>query len=153
MGINKQLLTDIRLGLRHSEFRPVYTADCDYRYIQGKSERFEDIGLINDVQNLGQAIIIRLCTPRGELAALAHPEYGSRLSDLVGRPNTETTRNLAKLYILESLKLEPRIEKVINVSVEPAQGTRDRINIMLVVKPIGSADAVTIGPFNLELAK
>jgi hypothetical protein len=86
------------------------------------------------------------------LAPLAHPEYGSRLYELVGSQNTNTTRNLAKLYILESLKLEPRIEKVTQVLVEPVQGARDRIRIELAVLPVGEAATVRIGPFTLELA-
>ena len=54
---------------------------------------------------------MRLLTPRGELAELGHPEYGSRLHELIGSPNSETRRSLAKLFVLESLAQEPRIDE------------------------------------------
>ncbi len=95
---------------------------------------------------------MRLLTPRGELAALGHPEYGSRLHELIGRQNTETTRNLVKLHILESLAAEPRIEEVVELAVTPAPGTRERVNVLLQVRPVGETAVVAIGPFTLELA-
>src|SRR3954447_18132522 len=49
--------------------------------------------------NLAQALIVRLLTPRGSLAGLGHPAYGSRLGELVGRRNDVTARNLARLYV------------------------------------------------------
>src|SRR5918995_1791759 len=97
------LLTDIGLTLRRSELRPVYTVATERRRIPGRPERFVDVGGVDGRENLGQAIIMRLLTPRGELSELAHPDYGSRLHELIGRQNTETTRNLVKLFILESL--------------------------------------------------
>lgn len=119
---NRQLLTDIGLVLRDAELRPVYAVAVNRQRevsSQKKLRRIMDVGLVSGAENLGQAVMLRLLTPRGELAELAHPEYGSRLHELVGRPNTPTTRNLMKLFILESLKQEPRIEEVKKVSVEP----------------------------------
>jgi len=151
MATNPQLLTDIRLKLIHRELRPVYVADTDMRRVPNHPDPLADLGVVSGLDNLGQAVILRLLTPKGELAALAHPEYGSRLHELIGSRNNATTRNLAKLYILESLQLEPRIQKVTQVVVEPAQGVRDRINIQLAVLPVGAVRVVRIGPFTLEL--
>lgn len=111
-----------------------------------------DLRVVAGRDNLAQAIIVRLLTPRGELAPLAHPDYGSRLHELVGRQNTETTRNLVKLHILESLAAEPRIAEVLTLRVEPAPGTRDRVNVLLEVRLAEEQDIVTIGPFTIELA-
>ncbi len=107
---------------------------------------------------------MRLLTPRGELDALGHPEYGSRLHELIGRTNTDTTRNLVKLFILEALQLEPRIEPKLTVIVTPAdekppavgKGARNvtlapRVNVEISVTPVGETAVVTIGPFTLEL--
>lgn len=149
---DRQLLRDIRLVLRHRELRPVYAVAEDQRNVQNNAVPLADFGLIEGRDNLGQAILMRLLTPRGELSALAHPEYGSRLHELIGSRNITTSQNLAKLYILESLRLEPRIQKVINVTVEPAAGTRDRLNVSVVVQPIGDAAELRVGPFTLELA-
>ena len=153
MADDPQLLTDIRLALRHSELRPVYVADTVERRVTTRqaSRVLADLALVSGRDNLGQAVLMRLLTPRGELAELAHPEYGSRLHELIGRPNTETTRNLARLYILESLQQEPRIEKVLEVVVAPSPGTRDRVDVRLRVQPIRPAGALSLGPFTLEL--
>jgi phage baseplate assembly protein W len=151
MAENLQLLKDIRLKLTHKELRPVYSLDTDMRRVPNRPDPLADLGVTSGVDNLGQAVILRLLTPKGELSALAHPEYGSRLHELVGSQNTATTRNLAKLYILESLQLEPRIQKVAQVVVVPAQGARDRINIQLTLLPVGETTTVRIGPFTLEL--
>jgi len=153
MAEDRHLLTDIRLILRHSELRPVYEVDTDRRHVPSRPGLLEDMGIVRGRDNLAQAIIIRLLTPRGELAALGHPEYGSRLPELIGRQDTETTRNLVKLYILESLQMEPRIEKVLQVTVEADPGTRHRVNVSLEVQPVGPTGVVTIGPFTLELER
>lgn len=152
MTANLQLLKDIRLKLIHHELRPVYCVDTGFRRVPNRPEPLADLEVIDGLDNLGQAVLLRLLTPKGELTPLAHPDYGSRLHELIGQQNTTSTRNLAKLYILESLQLEPRIQKVTQVIVEPAQGARDRINIQLAVLPAGETRVVQIGPFTLELA-
>lgn len=151
MAANPQLLRDIRLKLTHRELRPVYATDVEARRVPNRADPLTDFGVVSGLDNLGQAVLMRLLTPKGELSALAHPEYGSRLHELVGRQNTATTRNLAKLYILESLQLEPRIQTVTQVIVEPAAGQRDRIDIQLAVLPVGETRVVRVGPFTLEL--
>ena len=148
---DKHLLTDVGLALRHSELRPVYDVVTERRRVPPRRERLLDLGVVSGGDNLGQAIIMRLLTPRGELSELAHPEYGSRLHELIGRQNTETTRNLIKLFILESLQAEPRVEEVLEVAVEPTRGRRDSVSVLLRVKPVGAIPTLTIGPFTLEL--
>ncbi len=151
MANNKQLLTDIKLGLRQSELRPVYEVETERRRLPSRPGLRQDMATISGRENLGQAVFIRLLTPKGELTELGHPEYGSRLHELIGRQNTATNRNLVRLFILESLALEPRIEEIIEATVEPALGSRDRVNVLLRVKPVGEAAIVIIGPFTLEL--
>jgi phage baseplate assembly protein W len=153
MATDAQLLTDVRLELHRAQLRPVYTVGEDRHVIgvvQG-SRSVIDLELTSARDNLEQAIVMRLLTPRGELAELGHADYGSRLTELVGTPNTETRRSLAKLYILESLAQEPRIAKVAKVVVTPAV-QRDRVDVLIEVQPIASADTVTIGPFSLSFA-
>jgi phage baseplate assembly protein W len=157
MADNRQLLTDIRLALRDQRFRPVYTVDEEQRRVPTQAGLSVDMSTTSGHDNLGQAILLRLLTPRGELAQLAHPEYGSRLHELIGRVNNETTRNLVKLFILESLQLEPRIAEIVEVTVTPVEGSRTRedvrhlVNVLLQVRPIAETTVVTIGPFVLEL--
>ena len=104
------------------------------------------------LENLAQAVILRLLTPRGELAALGHPDYGSRVHELIGRENDGPRRNLLRLFILEALKAEPRIDKVAELRVEPSPGTRSTVDVLLRVKPVAATELVTIGPFSIELA-
>lgn len=155
MAAERHLLTDIRLDLRDARLRPVYAVAVDRKPLPNGGGLRDDLGLVQGVDNLGQAVLLRLLTPRGELAALAHPDYGSRLHELIGRVNTETTRNLVKLFILESLKQESRIATIDEVTVTPTPGSRERVDVFIRVKPIartttGTA-SVTIGPFTLEL--
>ncbi len=151
MATDRHLLTDMRLVLRHRLLRPVYEADLDHRRVPNKTGLFEDLGAVSGRDNLAQAAIMRLLTPRGELAALGHPEYGSRLHELIGKLNTETNRSLVRLYILEALQREPRIENVEEFTVQPTEGARNGVDVLLRVQPIGDTATVTIGPFTLAL--
>ena len=153
MSDDRHLLTDIRVALRHNELRPVYVVDTDRR--RASTPRGEaivtDIGAATGRNNLAQAIILRLLTPRGELAALGHPQYGSRLHEMIGARNTETNRNLVRLFILESLQAEPRIAKIVQVVVEPVPDVRDLVTVLLEVIPRGQSAPLNVGPFILEL--
>jgi phage baseplate assembly protein W len=145
--------TDLSLALLHSELRPVYTVATEERSVgTGRTRRrLTDFARVAGRDNLAQAILLRLLTPRGELAALGHPEYGSRLHEVIGRTNTETTRHLVRLYVLESLKQEPRIAEVLEVAVAPSPGSRDRVEVLLRVLPLRDREPVDLGPFTLEL--
>lgn len=142
------LLQDIAIFAAHRELRPVYRLTETPKF----PRRPWDFTPRDGLENLAQAVILRLLTPRGELAALGHPEFGSRVHELIGQENNTTKRNLLKLFILEALKLEPRIEKVAELQVAPSPGTRSTVDVLLRVKPVAVAELVTIGPFSIELA-
>jgi phage baseplate assembly protein W len=142
------LLRDLAIHAVHRELRPVYRLTETTKL----PKRAWDFVPRDGLENLAQAVILRLLTPRGELAALAHPEYGSRVHELIGQENNTTKRNLLKLFILEALKLEPRVEKVVELAVTPSLGTRSTVDVLLRVKPLGATTIVTIGPFAIELA-
>jgi phage baseplate assembly protein W len=110
-----------------------------------------DLETVSNEDNLVQALTLRLNTPRGQLAGLGHPDYGSRLPELIGRPNDVTTRNLVKFYTLECVRQEPRIQEVLDVKVEttPEQG---RVSVHLRVLPMGeNAPLNLVFPFHLEM--
>ena len=111
-----------------------------------------DLEVSDGVTTFVQAVANRLKTRKGELAALGHPEYGSRHHDLIGEPNVDRTRNLIKLYVLQALRDEPRIEKVLAASVR-AEHTppRDRVRIELELRVIGTPTPLNlVVPFSLE---
>ena len=111
-----------------------------------------DVGVVADLAAADQFLANRIQTRKGELAPLGHPEYGSRHHDLLGQPNIERTRNLIKLYVLEALRHEPRIEEVVGCRVfAPHDPPRDQVRIELDVSIIGEPTPRNlVVPFSLE---
>src|SRR4051812_16096864 len=102
---------DIGLDLIDSRALSIYRVRQEEKrlVVAGRGVRRRDFATVSDRDNLGQALIARLLTPKGELGALGHAGYGSRLHEVVGATNTPTTRNLAKLFVIEALKQERRV--------------------------------------------
>jgi phage baseplate assembly protein W len=148
-----QLLTDLGVSLRDARWRAVYGVDDERRVSSSGQTVIVDFRAVAGRDNLAQAIVMRLLTPRGELTPLGHPDYGSRLHELVGRQNTATTRNLAKLFILESLQAERRIASVLAVEVQAHAVIRERIDVQVLVQPAGASAPLAIGPLILELER
>lgn len=123
----------------------------DIRTVQRLAQR--DLQLSDGVDNLTQAIANRLKTRKGELAPLGHPNYGSRHHELIGEPNVERTRNLIKLYILQALRDEPRIEKVLSVAVRAEQSPpREKVRVEMSVRVMGEPTPLNLVlPFSLEI--
>jgi len=69
-----------------------------------------DLAVFGGRENLAQALILRLLTPRGALASLGHAGYGSRLGELIGQRKNPATRALCRAYVLEVVAQEPRVE-------------------------------------------
>jgi len=150
---NKALLTDLALRLVDARALSIYRVRSqERREVVGRRVlKVRDFALVSDRDNLTQAVAIRLLTPRGELAELGHPDYGSRLPDLIGSQRTETTRNRAKLYVIEALKQERRIAEIVSVAVADHPGGRHRIDIEIQVRAIGDSAVIDLGPFTLDL--
>lgn len=119
----------------------------------GITPRAIDVGVIGNKAALAQALIMRLMTERGELEGLGHPDYGSRHHSLVGELNIERNRNLLKLYILECVRQEPRVERVVSLQVTPGVGreNRDKADVRLSVKFKGEPDVtILVLPFSFR---
>jgi len=111
-----------------------------------------DLETIGEEYNLAQAIIMRLNTMQGELTDIGHSSYGSRLHELIGEPNNERTRELVRIYALESVNRDPRVEEVVNISVEQIKGDLNRIDISISVRATGLTSILNIVfPFYLEV--
>jgi phage baseplate assembly protein W len=142
-GTDLRLLSDLERGQSR-------TGGEDLKLAHGPGG--VDLQRVSEVANLQQALLLRFLTPVGELAPLGHPSYGSRLFELVGELNTEANRNLAKLFTLQALAAEPRIEEVLAVEVTTDR-RRDpsRVDIRLSLRPVGAASALNlVFPFFLE---
>lgn len=95
-------------------------------------------------ENLAQALILRLLTPRGTLAPLGHADYGSRLWELIGRRKTEELRNLCRAFVLEAVAQEPRVEpRAVQVEFDLDAERQDNFVFTLAVKP--STTSITPG--------
>lgn len=148
----ENLGTDIGITLIDSRALSIYrVTEVERRTSEsGRLRRIGDFGTVAGRENLGQALVRRLLTPKGELAALGHPSYGARLHEVIGQPNTETTRNLAKLFVLEALKAERRVGKILAVAVRPHPKDRFVILVAIEVQPVGEAEVLALS-FALEL--
>lgn len=112
-----------------------------------------DLDTVEEEYNLAQALFIRLRTMQGELRDLGHSSFGSRLYELIGEPNNERTRELARLYTRECVAMDPRVTEILNVSVRPAKGDLNRIDIEISIMAVGLTSALNIVfPFYLEVA-
>jgi phage baseplate assembly protein W len=120
----------------------------------GLSGAVVDLAVAAEVPQAVQFLVNRLSTRRGELAALGHPDYGSRHHELIGEPNTERTRNLVKLYILEALRQEPRIAKVERCVVRTADRERDVVRVELTIRLIEKDEPLNlVVPLDLGAAR
>jgi phage baseplate assembly protein W len=112
-----------------------------------------DLETIGEEYNLAQAITMRLNTMQGELRDLGHSSYGSRLSELIGEPNNERTRELARIYALESVTRDPRVEEVVGISAEMFKDDPRQINLNISVRAKGLTTILNmVFPFYLEVA-
>ncbi len=115
--------------------------------------RLRDLLTTERVGAIEQAIINRLKTRKGELAPLGHAGYGSRHHELIGEPNVERVRNLIKLYVMQALRDEPRIERLVRVDVRPDHDPpRETVRISISARLIGEQTPLSlVVPFSLEL--
>jgi phage baseplate assembly protein W len=143
---------DLRLDYRQSGgfFED---ADLATEPSQRSARRERDLATLQGIANLQQAIANRLKTRKGELAALGHPNYGSRHHELIGQPNVERTRDLIKIFVLQALRDEPRIERVLAATVRAEHAPpRDTVRIELKLRVIGEqAPLNLVVPFSLEV--
>lgn len=111
-----------------------------------------DLETLSTQDNLAQALLLRFLTPMGELALLGHPDYGSRLFELIGELNNDTNRNRAKLYVLEALAAEPRVQQPpLLVSVTQNRANPTEMDIEIHLQPVDSDSLLNlVFPFFLQ---
>jgi len=104
-----------------------------------------DLATLDGRENLAQALILRLLTPRGSLAGLGHAAYGSRLHELIGQNKTSALRNLCRAYVLEAVAQEPRVEDTAtSLDFDPEAETLDSFRFVLGVQPRDGGDPVDL---------
>ncbi len=78
-----------------------------------------DIATVDGVANLVQAIYLRLLTKKGDMAHLGHPDYGSRIHELIGYSLNRANLELLRRYVRQALSEEPRVAHIEQVGVTP----------------------------------
>ena len=148
----KKFGTDLRAVYRIKDGR-YEDVDFDAAQVTRRGKKERDLTLALGVDNITQAIIHRLKTCYGEMTSLGHPDYGSRHNELIGEPNTEHNRHLVKLYILQALAKEPRIEKILRADIRyDRRLDPSRVDIALDIK-LGMINEVInfVLPFYFEV--
>jgi phage baseplate assembly protein W len=104
-----------------------------------------DLRTVDGRENLAQALLLRLLSPKGALAELGHRKYGSRLGELIGQRKTEELRDLCRAFVLEAVAQEPRVEpKAVSFDFDRLAETVSSFNFTLAVQPIGGGDPLAV---------
>jgi phage baseplate assembly protein W len=109
----------------------------------GAPPELRDLASTDGRENLAQALLLRLLTPRGALGPLGHGDYGSRLGELIGRRKTDELRNLCRAFVLEALAGEPRVEaKAVVLEFDRDEEDSSSFVFTLAVRPRDGGEAV-----------
>ena len=74
---------------------------------------------VSGIDNLVQALTLRLLVDQGELEALGHPRYGSRIRELLGARLDRANLELMRRFVRQTLLDDPRVAEVDRVVVQP----------------------------------
>jgi phage baseplate assembly protein W len=143
MAVPARFGTDLRL-LANLEQQEDRRRGEDLKTAERAHTGRTDLVPLTGVENLQQALLLRFLTQQGELAHLGHRTYGSRLHTLIGEPNTEATRNRARLFALEALQEEPRVAEVLELRVTTRRADPTRVDIAATLRAVNEDI-----PFNL----
>lgn len=151
-GIDLRLLGNLERQNSRDRANDLFTTRLDLPLAQQADETtIVDLAVLSGADNLKQALLLRFLTPLGELTALGHLDYGSRLHELIGELNSEVNRNRAKVFVLQALAAEPRVKTVRSVQVTQSQTDRTQIDIHVSLRAIDSdTDLNFVFPFFLE---
>ena len=101
----------------------------------------QDLETVDGLDNLVQALTLRLLVDRGELGGLGHPRYGSRIRDLIGEPLDRANLELLRRIVRQELLRDPRVEEVLQVSVTPHDARRDGVDVVARVRAVTGQEA------------
>ena len=100
-----------------------------------------DDGRVTGLDNLTQALTLRLLVERGELTQLGHPRYGSRLHESIGVRMTRANLDLLRRHVRRSLLADDRVEAIESLTLEPIPAYPGAVQIRATVRARGGARA------------
>jgi phage baseplate assembly protein W len=126
--------TDIRLRFANG------VADIEI----GPGER----GMVRGVDNLLQALTLRLLIDRGELTSLRHPRYGTRVRDLLGQTMDRANLELLRRYVRQALLSDPRVDDVLHVTVNLRGTEPGVVDVSATVRAVSGGTATVQAVLN-----
>lgn len=105
--------------------------------------RGRDLDTIDGIDDLVQALRLRLSIARGELTRLGHPRYGNRVHELVGEPLSRPNLELLRRHVRRALLDDPRVAGLERLEVRPIDGEPGAVDVYAVVIP---APGALLGP-------
>jgi phage baseplate assembly protein W len=118
---------DLRMG---TDLRLVFSGDgrADIAWSEG------DLELVHGLDNLAQALTLRLLVQRGELTQLAHPRFGSRIHELIGATLDRPNLDLLRRHVRQALLGDPRVAAVEALRVEAIAAHPGAVQITATVR-------------------
>lgn len=105
-------------------------------------DEYGDLETAVGIENVKQSVNHRLMTRRGSLTQ--HPDYGSRLHELIGRAQAPYIQNMIELDIHETLLQDDRISEVA-VNTVVIQGTSVYMDLHITVGRATTSIQTTVG--------
>jgi len=102
----------------------------------------DDLAQIRYGANLIQSLVNRLRTQIGELEL--HPNYGSRLPEIIGTNATTSTLSLIQLHVRESLLQEPRVDEILSIVPSFRDVNNQIIDIGITVSAINQLEPLNL---------
>lgn len=103
-----------------------------------------DLALAEGNDNIVQALTLRLQVRKGELARLGWADYGSRLHELIGEPNTSRTHVKLMAFARAAVEQDPRVLEVTSVESHVIPGERDTVRILMEVTLINEPNPLNL---------
>jgi phage baseplate assembly protein W len=103
-----------------------------------------DLALAEGNENIVQALALRLRVRQGELAGLGWPNFGSRLHELIGEPNTPRTRVKIMAFARGAIEQDPRVAEITNIQTRVLPGERDTVQLLMDVRLISEATPLNL---------
>jgi phage baseplate assembly protein W len=103
---------------------------------------------VSGVDNLVQALTLRLLVDQGELAGLGHPHYGSRIRDLMGETLDRANLELLRRYVRQTLLADARVAEVLQVQVTPHPSELGRVDVRAQARAVSGDTAAVEVSFN-----
>jgi phage baseplate assembly protein W len=101
---------------------------------------YGDIRTVTGLANLRQALLLRLMTPEGTL--LHHPDYGSRIHEILGTPGTYNQLQKLQIELERTFRADSRVE---DVTVSDVVLDGELLQATITVKPIGLDQVLELG--------